>query len=76
LEGNEHFKKGHYRKATKSYNQALSQFNAMYDLTEEEEEEVNNAKLPLYLNLAASCLKLGEITKAITNAEKVRLFIA
>jgi len=70
MEGNEHYKKGHFRKASKSYNQALSYFNAMYGLTEEEEEEVNDSKLPLYLNLAACFLKLNEITKAITNAEK------
>ena len=72
MEGNENYKKGHYRKASKCYNQALSHFNALYDLTEEEEEEVKAAKLPLYLNLAACYIKLNEITKAITNAEKVK----
>jgi len=70
LEGNEHFKKQHFRKASKCYNQALSHFNAMYELTEEEEQEVNAAKLPIYLNLAVCFLKLNEISRAITNAER------
>lgn len=86
-EGNELFKKGQYRKAARCYNQvpssivfvvielnvnqALSYFNSLYHLTADEEKQVGEAKLPLYLNLSVCNLKLDEISKAIKHAEKV-----
>ena len=43
----------------------------MHVLTEEEEKIINAEKLPLYLNLSSCFIKLNQLTKAITNAEKV-----
>jgi len=70
-EGNDLFKHEFYRKAIKCYNKAFSYFNGLYDLIESEEKELNQARIPLYLNLATCNLKLDEISKAIKNAQRV-----
>lgn len=45
-------------------------FEGLNDLTEEEEEVINQIKLPLYNNLATCFLKLNEPSKVIQNALK------
>jgi len=70
IDGNEFFKNGSYRKASKCYNKALSLFGGLYDLGEEDEKKVKDVKLPIYTNLSLCCLKLNELSKAIKFAEK------
>jgi hypothetical protein len=71
IQGNDFVKQEQFKKASKSYNKALSYFNGLYDLIPTEEKELNSAKISLYLNLSICNLKLDEISKCIKNAEKV-----
>jgi tetratricopeptide (TPR) repeat protein len=69
-QGNIFFKENLYKKASKSYNKALSYFDGVNDFTNQESEKVKSIKIILYTNLSVCYLKLDEISKSIKSAQK------
>ena len=57
-EGTELFKGGSYRLAAARYHKALTHSTKFFDLSPEDEKEVSQLKLSLYLNLSQCYIKL------------------
>jgi hypothetical protein len=50
----------------------VKRLEGTYDLNEEQEQQVEALKLPLYLNLGACYLKSGDAKNTISSCNKVR----
>jgi len=57
-EGTELFKDKNYRPAAARYQKALTHCTKFFDLTKDDENEINQLRLSLYLNLASCYIKL------------------
>lgn len=68
-EGNELFKGGNYRPAAARYHKALTHTAKFFDLSKEDETEVESLKKTLHLNLASCYLKLENWEQALRNCE-------
>lgn len=68
-EGNELFKGGIWKNACARYHKALSHCAKFFDLSKEDEEEVRQMKLTLYLNLASCYIKLQNYDQTFRNCE-------
>lgn len=60
-EGNELFKGGNYRPAAARYHKALTHCSKFFDLSPDDEKEVQVLKVSLYLNLANCYSKLENL---------------
>ena len=63
-EANELFSDGNYQHAAARYAKALSHCSKFFDLSPEQQNEVNDVKLSLYLNLAFAYIKLEKLDNA------------
>jgi molecular chaperone DnaK (HSP70)/tetratricopeptide (TPR) repeat protein len=63
-EANELFSGGNYQHAAARYAKALSHCTKFFDLSPEQQKEVNDVKLSLYLNLAFAYIKLEKLDNA------------
>ena len=63
-EANELFSDGNYRHAAARYAKALTHCTKFYDLSPQEEHEVKEVKLSLYLNMAFAYIKLEKLDNA------------
>jgi len=61
------FKDGDIEGAALRWTQALGYFESVWDLSEDQKKEINEIKLPCYLNLAMCFLKLKKYEKARDN---------
>lgn len=68
-EGNELWKGGNVRPAAARYHKALTHCAKFFDLSPDDEKEVGQVKLSLYLNLAQCYLKLENWEQAIRNCD-------
>ncbi|KAL3806626.1 hypothetical protein ACHAXA_010814 [Cyclostephanos tholiformis] len=68
-EANELFSDGNYRHAAARYAKALSHCAKLFDLSPEEEEEVREVRLSLYLNLAFAYIKLDKLDNAMQSCD-------
>ncbi|EPR59296.1 peptidyl-prolyl cis-trans isomerase [Toxoplasma gondii GAB2-2007-GAL-DOM2] len=68
--GNEAFKKGGYAEAAAAYREGLDFFSFSENWTDEEREQQKRLELPLRLNLATCCNRLGEFSEAIEQTTK------
>jgi tetratricopeptide (TPR) repeat protein len=66
-EGTELFKGGNIRPAAARYHKALTHAAKFFDLSKEDEAEVNAVKLSLYLNLASCYIKLENWENVLRN---------
>ncbi|KAL7469634.1 hypothetical protein ACHAXS_009915 [Conticribra weissflogii] len=66
-EANELFSGGNYRHAAARYAKALTHCTKFYDLSPQDEQEVNDVKLSLYLNMAFSYIKLEKFDNAFAS---------
>jgi len=66
-EANELFSCGNYRHAAARYAKALTHCAKFYDLSPQEEQEVKDVKLSLYLNMAFSYIKLEKFDNAFAS---------
>ena len=66
-EANELFSGGNYRHAAARYAKALTHCTKFFDLSPQEEQEVKNVKLSLYLNMAFSYIKLEKLDNAFAS---------
>ncbi|KAL7426935.1 hypothetical protein ACHAXM_000650, partial [Skeletonema potamos] len=64
-EANELFSGGNYQHAAARYAKALSHCTKFFDLAPEQQKEVNDVKLSLYLNLAFAYIKLEKLDNAL-----------
>ncbi|CBZ53099.1 Peptidylprolyl isomerase D (Cyclophilin D),related [Neospora caninum Liverpool] len=68
--GNEAFKKGNYAEAAAAYREGLDYFSYVENWSDEEREQQKRLELPLRLNLATCCNRLGEYSEAIEQTTK------
>jgi hypothetical protein len=68
-EGTELFKGGNWKPACARYHKALSHCSKFFDLSKEDEEEVRQMKLTLYLNIASCYIKLAQWDQVFRNCE-------
>lgn len=68
-EGNELFKGGNFRPAAARYHKALTHASKFFDLSPDDEIEVNQLKLSLYLNLAQCYIKLENWDNTLRNCD-------
>jgi len=66
-EGNELFKDGNWRPAAARYVKALSHASKFFDLSPDDEKEVKEVKISLYMNLAKCYLKMDNLDKMLSN---------
>ena len=66
-EANELFSDKNYRHAAARYAKALTHCTKFFDLSPEEEKEVQDVKLSLYLNIALAYIKLEKLDNALQN---------
>ena len=66
-EGTELFKGGNYRPAAARYTKALSHCAKFFDLSAEDETEVKNIKVTLFLNIASCYLKMENWDQTLRN---------
>ena len=66
-EANELFSDKNYRHAAARYAKALTHCTKFFDLSPEEEKEVKDVKLSLYLNIALAYIKLEKLDNALQN---------
>jgi len=70
-EGNKCYSSGDLPKASYYYHRALMYLNGMVGISPEDTKKVNDIKIAVYNNLAASQLKLNKPNRAITFSTKV-----
>jgi tetratricopeptide (TPR) repeat protein len=68
-EGTELFKGGNWKPACARYHKALSHCAKFFDLSKEDEEEIRQMKLTLYLNIASCYIKLSQWDQVFRNCE-------
>lgn len=69
-EGNELFKGGNLKHAAARYHKALSHAAKFFDLSKEDEAEVNALKTTLYINLATCYIKLCSWEQVLRNCNE------
>jgi tetratricopeptide (TPR) repeat protein len=68
-EGTELFKDGNYKMAGARYNKALTHAAKVFDLSPDQQKEVNAVKLSLNLNMAQCYIKLENWDKVVMHSE-------
>ncbi len=64
-EGNMFFREGQYQRAAVRYHHAITYFEYAIPEDDAQQEELDAARLPVYLNFAACMLKLGSLDEAL-----------
>ncbi|XP_075989752.1 inactive peptidyl-prolyl cis-trans isomerase shutdown-like isoform X2 [Anticarsia gemmatalis] len=75
VDGKRLFEKQKYKRAIKSYEQAISIINLTRPETEQQEEEIKNIKIKIFVNLAVCYCKIDKPKYVITMCENIDKYI-